>query len=155
MQNDWKFHHVGILVNSIGKAIEHFRSLGVGPFPPFIGGPEGPQTVIFKTVRGKPSDYDMDLRLAESGMGQAGIELIQPLKGDSIYDEFLEKKGEGVHHIAFLVNDLDKEIAEMAERGFKVLQTGGRESEGIALGKWAYFDTDKVGGVVTELIQRL
>jgi len=148
MQENWKFLHACIMVKNMDKAIKHFEALGVGPFPPFIGGLEG-TPVTGKTVRGEPSDYDMDLRLAEGGMGGVGFELIQPLKGKSIYDEFLEEKGEGVHHLAFLVDDLDKEIAEMAERGFKVLQTGARPQ-----GKWAYFDTDKVGGCIVELVQR-
>jgi len=149
MQENWKYLHACIVVKDMDKAIEHFRSLGVGAFPPFIGGPEG-TPVTGKTVRGAPSDYDMDLRLGDGGMGGVGFELIQPLKGESIYDEFLAEKGEGVHHLAFLVDDLDKEIAEMTERGFKVLQTGARPQ-----GKWAYFDTDKIGGCVIELVQRL
>jgi catechol 2,3-dioxygenase-like lactoylglutathione lyase family enzyme len=148
MHKDWKFLHAALLVKDLDKAMKHFEALGVGPFPAFVGGPEG-TPVIGKTVRGEPSDYDMDLRLADGGMGGIGFELIQPLKGESIYDEFLAEKGEGIHHLAYLVEDLDKEIAEMAERGFKVLQTGARPQ-----GKWAYFDTDKVGGAIIELVQR-
>ena len=66
----------------------------------------------------------MDLRLARGDMGGIGLELIQPLKGRSVYGEFLEKKGEGIHHLAFMVEDLDAEIADMEKRGFKVVQTG-------------------------------
>ena len=148
MQKDWKFLHAALIVEDLDKAMKHFEALGVGPFPAFVGGPEG-TPVIGKTVRGEDSDYDMDLRLADGGMGGIGFELIQPLKGHSIYDEFIEDRGEGIHHLAYLVEDLDKEIADMAERGFKVLQTGARPQ-----GKWAYFDTDKIGGCVIELVQR-
>jgi methylmalonyl-CoA/ethylmalonyl-CoA epimerase len=149
MQKNWKFAHVCMLVKDMDKAIKHFEALGVGPFKPFLGGPKG-MPVNGKTVRGKPSDYDMDLRLAEGGMGGMGLELIQPLKGRSIYDEFLEEKGEGVHHICYLVEDLDKETSEMTSSGFQVLQTGA--SSGA---RWAYFDTDKVGGTIIELGQRI
>ena len=83
-------------------------------------------------------------------MGGMGLELIQPLKGRSIYDEFLEEKGEGAHHVCYNVEDLDKEIADMAKAGFKVIQTGG-----IAGVKWAYFDTDRDGGIIIELGQRI
>ena len=148
MHKDWKFLHACVIVKDIDKAMAHFKSLSVGPFPPLVGGPEG-TPATGKTVRGESSDYDMDLRLAEGGMGGVGFELIQPLKGESIYDEFLAEKGEGIHHLAFLVDDLDKEIAEMAKRGFKVLQTGARPQ-----GKWAYFDTDTIGGCIVELVQR-
>ena len=146
MQENWKFHHASIIVRDMNEAIKFYETLGIGPFPPTIG-PEG-VPLSGQTVRGKQSDYTMDLRYAKGGVGGLNFELVQPLEGESIYKEFLEKKGEGVHHLAFVVDDLDKEIAEMAERGFKVIQTGQ-----TARGKFAYFDTDAVGGVVTELIQ--
>jgi len=149
MHKDWKFLHISMVVKDMGKAIDHFNGLGIGPFPPFLGGPEG-MPVSDKTVRGNPSDYEMDLRYADGGMGGIALELIQPLKGRSIYDDFLEDKGEGFHHLAFLVKDLDKETAEMEDRGFKVIQTGARPKA-----RWAYFDTDKMsGGCIVELIQR-
>jgi len=89
MHKDWNFAHVCIVVKDMDKAIKYFEVLGVGPFPPFIGGPEG-MPLTEKTVRGEPSDYDMDLRIVREGMGGLGLELIQPLKGRSIYDEFRE-----------------------------------------------------------------
>jgi len=135
-----------MVVRDMDKAIKLLESLGVGPFPPFLGGPG--MKFIGKTVRGKPSDYDMDLRLARGDMGGIGFELIQPLKGRSIYDEFLEKKGEGFHHIAYMVEDIDAEIADMEKRGFKVIQTGAMPNT-----RWAYLDTDKLGGMVIELCQ--
>jgi methylmalonyl-CoA/ethylmalonyl-CoA epimerase len=149
MHKDWKFSHVCMVVRDMDKAINHYEALGVGPFPPMIGGPEG-MPLTERTVRGEPSDYDMDLRIVREGMGGMGLELIQPLKGRSIYDEFLEEKGEGAHHVCYNVEDLDKEIADMAKAGFKVIQTGG-----IAGVKWAYFDTDEDGGIIIELGQRL
>ncbi len=145
MHKDWSFGHVCLVVKDMEKAIKHFEALGVGPFPPLIGGPEG-MPITEQTVRGEPSDYDMDLRICRGGMGGLDIELIQPLKGWSIYNEFLEEKGEGVHHVCYNVEDLDKETAEMKKAGFTIIQTGG--IEGI---RWAYFDTDKVGGMITEL----
>ena len=146
MHENWKFHHASVMVKDMDKAIKFYEALGIGPFPPTIG-PEG-VPLSGQTVRGEKSDYMMDLRYAEGGVGGLKFELVQPLEGESIYKEFLEKKGEGIHHIAFTVDDLDTEIAKMAERGFKVLQTGQ-----TSRGKFAYFDTDKVGGVVIELVQ--
>jgi hypothetical protein len=101
-----------------------------------------------KTVRGKEVDYDMDLRLAKSQLGGIGFELIQPLKGETVYTEFLEKHGEGLHHLAYGVEDFDAEVEEMKKRGFKVVQTGA-----MASSRWAYFDTDKVGGMLIELCE--
>jgi len=143
---NWKFLHTGLVVKDMDKAIKYFEALGVGPFPPFLGGPG--MAFTGKTVRGKPSDYDMDLRLARGDMGGMGLELIQPLKGRSVYGEFLEKKGEGIHHIAFGVDDLDAAIADIEKRGFKVVQTGA-----FGTAKFAYFESEKPGGMFIELCQ--
>ncbi|MFC1948767.1 VOC family protein [Chloroflexota bacterium] len=145
MHEDWKCIHMAMVVKDMDEAIKRFEKIGVGPFPPFLGGPEG-MPVTGKTVWGEPSDYDMDLRVAKSQFGGIGFELIQPLKGPSIYDEFLEKTGGGYHHLAYAVGDLDAAIAEMAKAGFKVVQTGAFER-----GKWAYVSTDEPGSIVVEL----
>jgi len=148
MHQNWKFHHVAVVVRDMNKAIAFYQSLGIGPFPTFIG-PEGPITLTGKTVQGKPTDYEIDLRHAEGGMGDLVFELIEPLEGDTPVKEFLEKKGEGIHHLGFFVDDLEKETAEMAEKGFAITQTG--ETPTV---KWVYFDTDKVGGAAIELMQK-
>ena len=147
MRENWKFSHVAIIVRDMDKAIKHYDSFGIGPFPPGLGGKLG-APVDYKTVRDKPVDYDMDLRTAEPAE-QRAIELIQPIEGESDYERFLEEKGEGVHHVAFIVDDLDKETDEMTKAGFKVIQTGG-----AGKGRWHYFDTDAIGGVIIELIGR-
>jgi len=146
MHKNWKFMHASIVVKDMEKAIKYFEVLDVGPFPPFIGGPG--MAFSGKTVKEKQVDYDMDLRLAKGDLGGVGFEIIQPLKGDTVYTEFLQKKGEGVHHLAFGVEDFDAEVEDMKKRGFKIVQTG-------ALGnvRWAYFDTDKLGGMLIELCE--
>jgi len=148
MHKNWKFHHVSVVVRDMDKAMEFYKSLGVGPFPPLIG-PGGKVTLVNKTAMGKASDYQIDLRHAEGGIGDLAFEVIQPLDGDTPVKEFLEKKGEGIQHIGFYVDDLDKEAAMLAQKGFKISQSG--ESPAV---KWAYFDTDKVGGVSIELMQK-
>jgi len=147
MQENWKFDHVSVVVRDIEKAVEFYQSLGIGPFPPLIG-PSGPTPLTGKTVRGKPADYQIDLRHAEGGVGQLQFEVIQPLEGETPVKEFLEKRGEGIHHIGFFVDDLEGETARMAEKGFKITQSG--ETPEV---RWAYFDTDVVGGVVIELME--
>lgn len=146
MHKNWKFMHASIVVKDMEKAIKYFETLDVGPFPAFLGGPG--MKFAGKTVRGKQVDYDMDLRLATSQLGGIGFELIQPLKGDTVYTEFLEKKGEGLHHLAFGVEDFDVEVEDMKKRGFKVVQTGA-----MGPSRWAYFDTDKLGGMLIELCE--
>ncbi len=148
MHQNWKFHHVAVIVKDMKKAMNFYQSLGIGPFPPLIG-PEGKVTLAEKKVKGKPSNYEIDLRHAEGGVGGIAFEVIQPLAGETPVKEFLKKKGEGIQHIGFFVDDLDRETAKMAEKGFIITQSG--ESPAV---KWAYFDTDKVGGVSIELMQK-
>lgn len=147
MHENWKFHHISVAVNDMNKAIEFYKSLGIGPFPPFIG-PSGPVPLANKMLMGKPADYSVDIRQAQGGVGQLGFELVEPVAGETPVKEFLQKRGEGIHHIGFTVDDIDQEAAEMAEKGFKITQSG--ETPGA---RWAYFGTDAVGGVVIELIE--
>jgi catechol 2,3-dioxygenase-like lactoylglutathione lyase family enzyme len=146
MPKNWKFAHAALVVKDMDKAVKSFEALGAGPIPPFLGGPGMPFSG--KTVRGKPSDYDMDLRLARGDIGGLKLELIQPLKGNSVYHEFLEEKGEGLHHLAFMVEDIDAEIADMAGKGFKVVQTGAMPNT-----RWVYLESREPGGMLIELCQ--
>jgi methylmalonyl-CoA/ethylmalonyl-CoA epimerase len=146
MTENWKFAHVALVVRDMDRAVKYFEALGVGPFPPFLGGPG--MSFTGKSVRGEPSDYDMDLRIGRADMGGLQIELIQPLKGRSIYDEFLEEKGEGLHHLAFMVEDIDAETAALEKKGFKVVQTGAMPNT-----RWAYFEAEASGGMLIELCQ--
>lgn len=78
------------------------------------------------------------------------IELIQPVSGQSIYQDYLDTHPEGgVQHVAYMlpVADLDKAIAEMAERSYPVLS-----SLNLPVANVAYFDTYKDIGVATEVI---
>jgi methylmalonyl-CoA/ethylmalonyl-CoA epimerase len=146
MPKNWEFSHAALVVKDMGKAARCLEALGAGPFPPFLGG--SGMSFTGKTVRGKATDYDMDLRIGRGDIGGMKIELIQPLKGRSIYDEFLGTKGEGLHHLAFFVDDVDTEIKDMENQGFKVVQTGAMPNT-----KWADLEAGD-SGIVIELCQR-
>ena len=140
-----KVCQVGVIVKDVDKAVEYYQALGIGLF-------ESSKTahlVTDRKVYGKPADdVKNKARLAQM-MGQLYLELVQPVSGESIQKEFLEIKGEGINHLGFFVDDLKKETAKMVEKGFKVISST-RYAGG---GGIAYFDTDKVGGVIFELIQ--
>ncbi len=142
----WKFKQVGVVVKDLDKAIEHYQSLGIGPFePPYLSLPEG------KTIRGKPANYK--LKISRAMMGQIELELIQPLepiKGECPHKEFLESKGEGVNHLSFFVDDVDKEVEKLAKQGIAVMQCR-KTPTGLTM---AYLETDKVGGFLVELVRR-
>ena len=69
--------------------------------------------------------------------------------GENIYREFLEAKGEGLHHVGFSVTDLDDRLAELKKQGVGVLFSGKTERA-----SFAYLEPGKTGGVIFELIQR-
>ncbi len=123
MQENWKFHHVSVIVRDMNKAIEYYQSLGIGPFPPFIG-PSGTTPLTEKKVRGKPMDYNIDLRHAEGGVGQIQFEVIQPLEGETPVKEFLEKKGEGMHHLGFLWMTLTRRPLRWLRKGLWLARVG-------------------------------
>ena len=148
MHKNWKFHHVSVVVRDMAKAMKFYEALGMGPFPPLLG-PHGKVKLEKKTLHGKPSDWEIDLRHAEGGLGDITFELVQPLKGYTPVKEFLDKKGEGIQHIGFFVDDIDAETAKLAAKGFKMTQ--GAETPTV---KWAYYGTDKVGGFSIELMQK-
>ena len=140
-----KIDHVGLVVRDIDKAIEYYQSLGIGPFepPPNVASRE-------RKVRGKPIPVDsIKVKEKSARIGPLLFQLIQPVEGESIWKEFLETRGEGVQHLGFIVDDIEKEEARLVAKGVEPVQT----SRFIAGGGYTYFDTGRVGGVLTELIQ--
>lgn len=95
--------------------------------------------------RGRPGNFRYHLSLGYAG--EVAIELIQHLSGESIYKEFLDEKGEGAHHLGFLVPDHAQTIRDFQDSGYPVVQ-GGR----IGGSFFAYFDTRRDCGVYMETI---
>jgi len=136
-------YQVGVVVRDLDKAIAFYERLGIGPFG------EGPSaSTLERRVHG---DDAPDTRVAGkiAQMGNIEFELLQPVAGRSVQGDFLEEHGEGIVHICAHTDDLDRDIAEMAELGYKVISYG-RLDDG---GQFAYFDTQEVGGLVLELFQ--
>ena len=138
---------IGVVVKDLEKAIEAYSSIfGVGPWKvvdlPSIDAP----------LRGEPVEYKMRIALAK--MGCVVLELIQILEGETIHTEFLREKGEGLHHIALMVDDLDKVVEEWEKAGIKVLQRSKLpvEEEGDTAG-FAYMDTEDLIGIIIELLK--
>ncbi len=139
-----EINQVCVVVNDLKKSMEYYwTTFGIGPFtihtyePPFL---------TDMMIRGKPADYRMKIAFAK--MGSIQLELIQPL-GESIYAEFLNEKGEGIHHVGCYVDNLDEAVAVVEKQGISVLQSGKRPGSG-----YAYLDTEKTLGAIWELIQR-
>jgi methylmalonyl-CoA/ethylmalonyl-CoA epimerase len=74
------------------------------------------------------------------------LELMQPVKGYSIYNEYLEQSKGGFHHVKIFFEDCQKAVTDLQKKGFEVIQSGK-----IGQDEFYYMDTEKVFGVVWEL----
>jgi hypothetical protein len=93
------------------------------------------------------------MRVALSYLGPMRIELIEPLEGQTIYSDFIEEHGYGVHHFGVLVENMEKALAQAEAAGLAMTMDGS----GFGLdgdGHYAYLDTEDSLGVTIELIER-
>lgn len=137
-------HQIAFVVNDLAASERFFiDKMGVTKFFRFTD-----VTVYEAIYRGKPGNFHMHIALGYAGDTQ--IELIQHLSGQSVYKEFLDKKGEGLHHLGFIVPDHEQVIADFMANGFPVIQSGRiGTNPGV---KFAYFDTEAAIGAVMESI---
>ena len=136
---------VGVVVNDLEKAVDYYESLGIGPFALLTG-----IVSAKRWVDGKPIDpASIKLKVSIAKVGAVDFELIEPGEGKSLWRDFLETKGEGINHMGFFIDDIEKEQAELEAKGIKAVYASRFDGGGGA----AYFATDEVGGVLFELIQ--
>lgn len=137
-----KIKQIGIVVNNMKEAVKkYYHVLGYGPWSVYKYAPPEMANVNY---RGKPSD--LSFLAAFTWVGNVQLELIQPLKGPSIYYEHLEKRGEGLHHIKEYVDDCQAVIDEFKQKGIQVIQSGR-----FGFGEYYYFDTEPVLGISFEI----
>lgn len=130
-------HHVMIVVRDIEKAVEYYEKIGIGPFRAY------PPLREYEKLNVKDKAAFYKLKIKVTNIGPIELQLCQPGPGESIYRDFLERKGEGVQHLGFVVKDIEKEETKLTEMGLKVLNSG-RRADG---GGFTYFDTDASAGV--------
>jgi methylmalonyl-CoA epimerase len=82
--------------------------------------------------------------------GESRLELIQPL-GEGNVQNFLEKNGEGLHHIAFAVEDIEKKLSELSEAGVELIDKTPRD--GFGGHKIAFIHPKEFSGVLVELVE--
>ena len=105
--------HVGVVVRDINKAAKRLESLGIGPFKLFDAS-SLPPLADKRYFRGEP--YQGKVKVMTAEMGNMKLELFQPLEGKSPWQEFLDDKGEGIHHIGFKMDDYDSDVARFTEK---------------------------------------
>jgi len=127
-----RVHHIGIAVNSLKESAALFERL-LGVKAHIEGAPcQKVSEAIFKISDGME------------------INLLEPTGPDSTVAKFLEKRGEGLHHIALEVDDIDTELKKMEKKGFQLIDERGREG---AAGQIGFLHPKSVSGVLVELVQ--
>lgn len=140
---------VCIVVPNLEKAVENFYNIfGIGPWHFYT---YGKPLVKRMTRNGEPAEYKM--KVALSYFGKMRLELIEPLEGDTVYKEFVEKHGYGVHHLGILTDNMQESIKKAADAGIKMTMDGagfGPDDDG----HYAYLDTEDLIHTTLELIER-
>ena len=104
-----------------------------------------------KTYKGAPAAFDM--RTGWQRHMKVPVEWIQPLKGPNVYEDHIARHGEGFHHLAFNVADMDAGIARWNQLGYPVTMSGGwGTTNAPGSGRFAYHDTHAIGGIDIELL---
>jgi len=126
--------HIGIAVTSLDEAI------------PFYEKVLGLDCYSIEEVK------DQKVKTAFFKVGQTKIELLEPTDPESAVAKFISKKGEGIHHIAFAVNDIDRKLKEVEEKGVRLIDNVSRKgAEGMDIG---FLHPKSTFGVLTELCEK-
>jgi methylmalonyl-CoA/ethylmalonyl-CoA epimerase len=140
---------IGMLVEDLDATVEkYWKVFGIGPWHFYTY--KKPMVKVM-SYYGKPANYSM--RLALSYFGPMRIELIEPGEGESVYHDFVNEHGYGMHHLGLLTDNMAASLAEAEAAGFTMIMDGS----GFGLGgdgHYAYLDTEKTIGITLELIER-
>ncbi|MBS2969549.1 methylmalonyl-CoA epimerase [Metabacillus sp. KIGAM252] len=126
--------HLGIAVTSIQNSLPFYvDALGMK----LIGEEEVPSQLV---------------KVAFLDAGNQKIELLEPTSSDSPVARFIEKRGEGIHHIAYKVDNIDERIAELSKQGIMMIDHAPRLGAGGA--SIAFLHPKSTGGTLTELCEK-
>lgn len=129
-------NQVCLVVKNLQTVMENYwNTLGIGPWDVYSW--EAPLVYDYK-YHGKPAWAKVKLALTQ--VGTVELELVEHVDGDSIYQDFLREQGEGLHHLNFMVDDVDETAEILAKEGFPSIQSGRfgpREQKGA----YNYIDT--------------
>ena len=125
--------HIGIAVRNIEEQIPYYEQI------------LGLKCYNIETVE------DQKVKTAFFKVGQTKIELLEPTSEDSTIAKFIEKRGEGVHHIAFATNSVKDALKKADEKGVRLIDKEPRQgAEGLSI---AFLHPKSTGSVLTELCE--
>lgn len=128
-----KVEHIGIAVRSLSEAVPRYEQL--------LGAP------CYKTEEVASER----VRTAFFRSGETKIELLESTTPDGVIAQFIEKRGEGLHHIAFAVADIRAEMEKKKAEGFQLLNAEPKEGADNKL--VCFIHPKSAGGVLVELCQ--
>jgi methylmalonyl-CoA epimerase len=132
-----RIDHVAIIVRNIEQALVFYRdTLGIEP----------------REIKDVPSEQVRIAFLPMGGPEGSEIELLEPTTPDSSLTKFLEKRGEGMHHICLEVDDIDATLREMQDKGAAVLD---KEPRIAAEGRAIFLHPKGTNGVLLELLEKV
>jgi methylmalonyl-CoA/ethylmalonyl-CoA epimerase len=127
-----KLDHIGIAVRSIEEALRTYQSLGF-------------QVEDIVTIE------EQKVRVAILPTGESQIELLEPTDDNSLIQEFLEKKGQGIHHLCFNVENLEQKVNELKKTNVQILDQ--IPCRGYENRKVAFLHPKTTHGVLIELVE--
>ncbi len=145
-RNEYPFTQIvqyAFVVRDLAKVNIFYKDLGFGDMGinRFVG--------LDRRYHGAPANFEMDLGWWR--WGDVPFEWIQSQVTPNVYDDFLKARGEGLHHLAVNVDDMDKAVALFRSKGVEVLQSGAWDIRGDR-GRFAYIEPQGCGGVSIELL---
>src|SRR5215472_6540826 len=124
--------HLGIAVKSLAEAKQFYEKLGLEVMPE--------ETVEAEKVR-----------VAMVPVGESRIELLEPTSPDSTIARFLEKRGEGLHHVALYVTDLVETVERLKAEGVRLISDEVKIGAGGHM--YVFVHPSSAGGVLLELVE--
>jgi len=141
-----KIVQIGILVRDLQKSMERYwETLGIGPWDVYTFSSD---TVREFTLYGQSVEAPFKFMIALAKFGGVQFELLQPVEGKTVYDSFLEERGEGLHHIKEKVADgeIEQTLEKYKQKGINVIQSGKCGPDAFY-----YLNTESRLGIIYEI----
>ena len=127
-----RIHHLGVAVEDLDDAVDTYRSL------------------FGAEVEGRDTLESQGVEAVAVRLGESRVELLASLGDDTPVGKFLAKRGPGVHHVAYAVGDLRREIADLTEQGVHVIDE--EPHRGLFGLEVAFVHPESLHGVLAELV---
>ncbi|HXP18470.1 MAG TPA: methylmalonyl-CoA epimerase [Streptosporangiaceae bacterium] len=133
-----RIDHVGIACRDLTARIAFYQSaFGL--------------TLVSQEINAEQGVREAMLRVADAPAGTSYVQLLEPLRPDTPVGRFLDRRGEGIHHVGYGVTDIAAALSAIGATGIRLLDSRPRHgSMGAAV---AFLHPKDVGGVLTELVQ--